>query len=118
MVTVSNVRELFALSLTDEQILPHLKRAKLDYKDISFISQDEEIEAIASKTLYYLAPLIWVASSAKAREYEETVETFKDTDKFQDYWLNRAESIVKKYDSNKDGKQDINSGGGVSWEAV
>jgi len=109
MVTVEEVKELFALSLTDEQILPHLNRATLDYQDIEFSSDLEETEAIGSKTIYYLSPLIWSATSAKAREFEETLETFKDLEKFQEYWLNRANTIVDKY------KTEL---GGIKWAAI
>ena len=121
MIEVVQVRELFNLSLSDEEILPHLQRADLDYEDITFSSSLDEKEAVGSKTLYYLAPHIWSKSSAKAREFDETLETFSDMEKFQEYWLNRAEGITKKYknkDTDGDGEIDINSGGGISWRAI
>jgi len=121
MVTVNDIRELFALSLTDEQIEPHLQRATFDYADIEFDFDIEEKEVIASKTLYYLAPLIWSKTSANAREFEETLETFKDMQQFQEYWIKRAEAILERYkniDIDGDGEKEIRSGGGISWEAI
>ena len=109
-VVVSDIKELFAsLSLEDSDISSHLERAELDFSDIEFKSALEEKEAVGSKTLYYLAPLIWSKTSAKAREYEETLETFGDMEKFQDYWLQRANSIVSRYRQNN---------GGLQWAAI
>lgn len=109
-VVASDIKELFApLSLEDSDIYSHLERAELDFSDIEFKSALEEKEAVGSKTLYYLAPLIWSKTSAKAREYEETLETFSDMEKFQDYWLQRANSIVSRYRQND---------GGLQWAAI
>ena len=111
MVTVDEVKSLFNLSMSNEEITPHLDRATLDYSDIDFNNHLEEKEAIGSKTIYYLAPHIWSATSQKAREYDETLETFKDVQKFQEYWLNRVQSIIAKYNK-------TNRGGGVQWQAI
>lgn len=109
-VVEEDIKELFApLSLSNEAIAPHLERAELDFNDIEFASAIEEKEAIGSKTLYYLAPLIWSKTSAKAREFEETLETFGDLEKFQEYWLERANTITAKYKQNK---------GSIQWATI
>ncbi len=109
-VVEEDIKELFApLSLSNEEIAPHLERAALDFSSIEFQTQLEEKEAIGSKTLYYLAPLIWSKTSAKAREFEETLETYGDMEKFQEYWLERANTIIAKYKQNS---------GGLQWAAI
>ena len=100
MIAISDIRTLFDISLSDEQITPHLSRAKKDMKDIAFDDDEDELEAIGCKTIYYLSPLIWIAQSAKAREYDESIETFSDVQKFQNYWKERSQRVVEKY-SNK-----------------
>ena len=110
MITVSDVKTLFSMSLSDEEITPHLARAKRDFKDIEFSDREDELEAIGCKTIYYLSPLIWIAQSAKAREYDESIETFSDVKKFQEYWLKRSDEIVKKYKTDK--------GGSIKWIAL
>jgi len=109
MISVAQVKTLFPISLDEEQILPHLKRANSDFNDVGFgENEDDEIEAIGCKSIYYLAPLLWVAMSAKAREYAESIETFRDLDGFQSYWLKRSEGIRDKY-------QKKTIGGEIRW---
>ena len=120
MITTNDVKSLFSLSLEDEEITPHLKRAARDFKDIEFKDLDDEIEIVGSKTLYYLAPLIWSKTSQKAREFDETLETFKDMEKFQEYWQKRYESLLSEYqtagiDTDDDGISDIQSMGDTKW---
>jgi len=67
------------------------------------------------------SPLIWITSSQKAREFDESIETFKDLEKFQEYWLKRADSIKKRYtntqNTNSDKQSDISIVGGVMCSA-
>lgn len=109
MIEVSDVKTLFSISLSNEEITPHLNRAKRDFEDIEFKDSEDELEAIGCKTIYYLSPLIWIAQSAKAREFDESIETFSDIEKFQSYWLIRSDEIIGKY-SNKTGS--------IKWGAV
>ena len=121
MITVSDVRTLFKLSLTDEEITPHLKRASREFESFEFKSKDDEIEIVGSKTIYYLAPHIWIKSNSNAREFDETLETFSDMEKFQEYWLKRSKSLADRYenkDIDGDGEIDIQSSGDFSWRAI
>ena len=110
MITINDVRTLFSISLSDEEITPHLTRAKRDFKGIEFSDDEDELEAIGCKTIYYLSPLIWIAQSAKAREYDESIETFSDIERFQNYWLKRSDEIIKKYKTDK--------GDNIKWKAL
>ena len=116
LASVEDVRERLALAeLKDEEIESALRRATRDYRGLEFEDDDnnyDETEAISSKAIYYLAPLLWLRIQQKANEYDETLQTFEDVDKFQEYWLSRAESIpVKKSDG------EIKKGD-IKWAAV
>ncbi len=98
MVTqISDIRERLKLeALEDPEILPHLKRADRDFKGKEFDPADDnfdEVEAVACKAIYYLAPLLWTKIQQRAHEYEETLQTFGDLEVFQHYWHERSESI-------------------------
>jgi len=98
MITeISDIRERLKLeALEDPEILPHLKRADRDFKGKVFDPADDnfdEVEAVACKAIYYLAPLLWQRIQQKALEYDETLSTFGDMEIFQDYWLGRSDSI-------------------------
>jgi len=95
-VNIDDLKGLFPLSLEDNSITPHLNRAIWDYNDIEFESEIQQVEVIGSKSLYYLAPLLWVDMQNRVNEYEESLETFKDVKTFQNYWLGRANSALNK----------------------
>jgi len=118
MVTsISDIRERLKLEeLTDDEIMPHLKRANRDFKGKVFDPADEnfdETEAVSCKAIYYIAPLLWQRIQQKALEYDETLQTFGDVEIFQEYWLDRSESIPIKDESS--GKVDT---GGIQCRAV
>lgn len=100
MVTIATLKTLFPLSLEDNAITPHLSRATWDYKEVVFEDELQELEVVGSKTLYYLAPLLWVDMQNRASEYSESLETFKDVEKFKATWLERANSALNKDDEN------------------
>lgn len=97
MTTVADVRERLALKeLTDVEISPHLARAVRDFTGVVFEEDTQDydsVEAVACKALYYIAPMLWLTIQNRANEYNETLETFKDVELFQEYWLSRCESI-------------------------
>ncbi len=110
MTTIADVRERLKLEeLSDEEIAPHLARAERDFRGVEFeedTNEYDEVEAVACKALYYIAPLLWLTIQNRANEYNETLETFKDVDLFQEYWLDRCESIpyVMRDDTDSSGK--------------
>ncbi len=116
LASVADVRERLALAeLKDSEIESALKRASRDYKNIVFDGDEDnydQIEAVSCKAIYYLAPLLWQRIQQRANEYDETLETFKDLEVFQQYWLDRAESIPSR---REDG--DITKVG-IKWAAV
>lgn len=96
MITIVALKTLFPLSLEDEKIQAHLNRATKDYKSIVFEDEDQELEVVGSKTIYYLAPLLWVDMQNRVQEYAESVSSFKDIKSFQQIWLDRAETALTK----------------------
>jgi hypothetical protein len=111
MITIEDIDTLFRLSLDDKDIQSHLDRATWDFRDVEFEDDLQELEVIGSKTIYYLAPLLWVDMQDRAEEYEESLQTFKDIEKFQRYWLERAESAITS-----DGNE--SDDGDMKWAAI
>ena len=98
MVTqVSDIRERLKLEqLSDEEILPHLKRADRDFRNRRFDPADDDFdekEAVACRAIYYLAPLLWQRIQQRANEFDETLRTFGDMEVFREYWLERSDSV-------------------------
>lgn len=96
MITIPTLKTLFPLSLEDKKIQAHLDRATKDYKNIEFEDESQELEVVGSKTIYYLAPLLWVDMQNRVQEYAESVSSFKDIKSFQQIWLDRAETALTK----------------------
>jgi hypothetical protein len=110
MLTIPNLKTLFPISLKDEQIQAHLNRATKDYKDIAFEDESQELEVVGSKTIYYLAPLLWVDMQNRVQEYAESLSSFKDIRNFQQLWLDRAETALSKVN--------IEDEDGISWDII
>jgi len=98
--TIRDVRQrLFLNELEDSEIRSHLQRANRDFMDVVFDDSNnhfDEKEAVSCKTIYYLAPLLWQRIQQKVNEYDETLQTLHDVEKFQEYWLGRAMSVPSK----------------------
>jgi len=110
-VTVEQLKTLFPLTIENESITPHLNRAEMDYKHIDFKDDDTlELEVVGSKTLYYLAPLLWVDMQDRADEYGESLQTFKDVEKFKANWLDRANSALNNTNNDDQGE--------ASWDVI
>ncbi len=111
MTQASDVLERLPMKdFPEEDILVHLKRANRDFRDKTFEADDEnfdEVEAVACKAIYYLAPLLWQKIQDRANEFDHTLHTFGDLEVFQNYWLDRSNSIPVT--NSDDGK--VNTGG-------
>ena len=95
MIDFAGVRTLLFLDgLTDPQIEPHLNRAHLDTEDVVFTSATQELEVIGWKTIYYLAPQLWLLTQRRVNEMDESLDTFKDLETFQDYCLKRSNEAM------------------------
>lgn len=110
MITVETLKTLFPISLEDEKIQAHLNRAIKDYKNIEFEDEDQELEIVGSKTIYYLAPLLWIDMQNRVQEYAESLSSFKDIKSFQQIWLDRAETALSKVN--------IEDGDNIGWDAI
>lgn len=110
MVTVESLKTLFPVSLDEPSITPHLNRAARDYTHIEFEDDLQELEVVGCKTLYYLAPLLFIEMQNKADEYAESLETFKDVKMFRQMWLDRAESALST--------QNIEDKDELSWDVI
>lgn len=116
-VTAADVLERLPMDDFDEaDIDVHLRRAVRDFRGKTFEADDnnfDEIEAVSCKAIYYLAPLLWQKVQDRANEFDHTLQTFGDLEVFQNYWLERSESIPVT-DTNS-GKVDT---GGIKCLAV
>lgn len=110
MITIAELKTLFPISLKDEQIQAHLNRATKDYSDVVFEDSNQELEVVGSKTIYYLAPLLWVDMQNRVQEYAESLSSFKDIREFQKLWLDRAEGALTKV---KEEDKDL-----ISWDVI
>lgn len=109
-VTVANLKTLFPISIDDAQITVHLNRATKDYTGVEFEDESQELEVVGSKTIYYLAPLLWIAMQNRVEEYAESLGSFKDIKSFQQIWLDRAETALTK--------ENIENGDEIGWSAI
>lgn len=110
MINIDSLKTLFPLSLEDEKIQAHLNRATKDYKNIEFEDENQELEVVGSKTIYYLAPLLWVDMQNRVQEYAESISSFKDIKSFQQIWLDRAESALSKVN--------VENEDGILWDVI
>ena len=110
MITISSLKTLFPISIKDEQIQAHLNRATKDYVNIEFEDESQELEVVGSKTIYYLAPLLWVDMQNRVQEYAESLSSFKDIKSFQQIWLDRAETALSKINTENEDN--------IGWEVV
>ncbi len=110
MITIPSLKSLFPLSLEENQIQAHLNRATKDYKDVVFEDEEHELEVVGSKTIYYLAPLLWIQMQNRVEEYAESLGSFKDIKSFQSLWLDRAETALLKVNT----EQEDN----IAWEVI
>ena len=117
MATIADIQERLPLTDFPESVMESsLKRAQRDFRGMVFEADDngyDEIEAVACKAIYYLSPNLWQKMQEKVNEYNETVQTFGDLEVFQNYWLERSESIPVTRES--DGKVDT---GGIKCRVV
>lgn len=109
-LTIADVKKLFPLSVEDPEIQPHLDRATRDYKDVAFEDDLQEREVVGSKTIYYVAPLLWKDIQVRVEEYAESLGSFKDIASFQKIWLERAESAMTKVN--------VEDEDGIVWTAI
>jgi len=96
VISIVDVKSLFPLELEEDVITPHLKRAEWDYKETVFETTVQELEVIGSKTIYYLAPLLYSAMQNRAAEYSDSLDRFRDVVAFGKVWLDRANSALNK----------------------
>jgi len=116
MAEIADVRARLKLSkLSDEEILPHLRRAIIDFKKWVFESEEEKIEAISCLTIAYLTPQLWIRIANRANEYEENLNTFKDMEEFIKYWRDRANGVSKK---KEESETTTGSDRRISWGVV
>jgi len=116
MTTTADVRERLPLELEDALVAVHLQRANRDFRGKTFEADEanfDEKEAVSCKTIYYLAPLLWQKIQNRANEFEHTLQTFGDLEVFQNYWLERSDSIPVTNTESGEVAQ-----GGLKWVVV
>lgn len=108
---VKEIRRYYKLNLIDdEEIIPFIELAQMKIKDFA-INTENLLKATAFLTLYFLGPKLWIKIQQRANEYDESLETFKDVEHWQNYWLNLFNSLS----ANKDISQNT---GDLKWKAI
>ena len=69
--------------------------AKKELQDLTIKEEDLD-QAKAIKTIIVIAPLLWLKIQQRVNEYDESFETFKDVETFQDFWENRLKNLIQK----------------------
>lgn len=116
MITFTQLKTLFPLTIEESVASAHIKRATADVEDIDFKENVEaKLEVIGCKAMYYIAPLLWIDMQARVDEYDESMHTFKDIEKFQEYWLSRSSSALLAFQAGSTG---ISKNGGLLWAGV
>ncbi len=110
MMALDDLQKLFPLTLKEEMVTQHIKRALMDYEGLE-LNETEELEIVGSKAMYYLAPWLWVDMQNRTDEYEESLSTFKDVKEFQAYWMRRADSAIELHHKKNGNSQN----GGLAW---
>lgn len=111
MISVSDVRTFFEMrDVSDEDIQPHLDSAIRDYSGVEWNDPENEKEAVCCAAISNCAPLLWVKIKLRSYEYE-TIEDFKEMNRFQEYFRKRA---VRALERDKSGS----SPASISWGAV
>ena len=96
--------------VADERITPHLNRAIRDLSHDEFETPEDEKEAVACLAIYYVAPIFWSHMQARVNEYDETMQSYGDLQKFQNGWKARSDSVLRIDESS--------GSGGLSWAAI
>ena len=120
-MTPEKVKEYLAPALdelSDEQITPHLNRAIRDFSKVEIDEADRE-DAVVSKTIYYLAPIIWLRVVESINDIEGDFNIYKDIESFQAHWLKRANSsIIVNSGEVEEDIEDVLDIGGMGFGAV
>jgi len=80
-------------NITDEEILPYIEMA-IDELHRTTIKDGSETKAIAFMTLKLLGQKLWHKIQQRAAQYDETLETFKDVNRWEDYWQDRINTLT------------------------
>jgi len=93
---INEIRKLYELkNISDEEILPYIEMAVDELNEIN-VKDGSETKAIAYMTLKLLGQKLWHKIQQRANEYDETIETFKDVEKWEKYWEQRLSAITTK----------------------
>lgn len=108
---LKEIRRYHSLNLiTDEEIIPYVELAEMKIKE--YIIKDEHLlKAKAFLTLALLGQKLWIKVQQRANEYDESLETFKDIEHWQNYWLNLFNNLTIDKDIS-------NHKGAYQWTAI
>lgn len=83
--------------ISDEEIVPYVEQAQIQLSSFN-IDLKYELKALAFLTLSLLGAKLWIKIQQRAHEYDESLETFEDLEKWQNYWKNMLYSLTKADD--------------------
>jgi hypothetical protein len=110
---IAEARRYYPLKdLKDDEIAPFVESA---IKEIGAanLSADDYVKAAAYKTLALLGLRMWLRVQQRANEYDETLGTFEDVEKWIEYWNALYARIIAA-----SGETQSGSGGSFFWAAV
>lgn len=80
-------------NITDEEIVPYIEMAE-DELSKMIIPPDKKTKIISYMTLKLLGQKLWHRIQQRANEYDETLETFKDVNRWEEYWQERINALL------------------------
>lgn len=83
--------------ISDEEIVPYIELALLELPSYG-VAPNLTLKATAFLTLSLLGAKLWIKIQQRAHEYDESLETFEDLEKWQNYWKNMLYSLTKADD--------------------
>jgi predicted DNA-binding protein YlxM (UPF0122 family) len=87
---IEEIRKLTELkNISDEEIAPYIEIAQNELDN----SLKNNLKALSFYTLKLLGQKLWHKIQQRANEYDETLETFKDVQKWEEYWQERLNAL-------------------------
>ncbi len=79
--------------IIDDEICAYYDMALDELVDYDIVPGKED-KARSYMTLKLIGQLLWHRVQERVNEYDETLETFRDVDKWMDYWQARLQTLV------------------------
>ncbi len=81
--------------ISDAELLPYFEMATTELLDMQ-IKDSMQSKALCFMTLLLLGQKLWHKIQQRANQYDETLETYKDVEKWEAYWRERLSTLTIK----------------------